>query len=44
MALRYAVKCFLINLHVAWRELEGLPVTKPFHVEKLGMREHQMAE
>lgn len=37
MALRYAVKMFLIDLHAKWRELEGLPVTVPYHEAKLGL-------
>lgn len=37
MALRYAVKIFLMNLHIKWRELEGLEVTPPYHEAKLGM-------
>ena len=43
MAIRYMVKIFLIDLHVKWREVEGLPVTKPYHVAKLEMREHRIA-
>ena len=41
MGIRKMIKNFLIDLHVEWRALEGLPATKPFHVEKLGMREHR---
>ncbi len=40
MAIRKTVKVFLIDLHVAWRKLEDLPATKPYHVAKLGMRKH----
>jgi len=35
-ALRYMVKMFLIDLYVKWRTLEGLPVTKTYHEDKLG--------
>lgn len=37
MALRYIVKIFLMNLHIKWREIEGLEVTRPYHEAKLGM-------
>lgn len=37
MARRYMVKIFLYDLWSNWRELEGLPVTKPYHEAKLGM-------
>lgn len=36
-ALRYMVKMFLVDLHVAWRELERLPVTTPYSEGKLGI-------
>lgn len=36
MSIRYAVKMFLIDLHIAWREIEGLEVSKPYHEDKLG--------
>ena len=39
-ATRYAVKCFLRDLWVAWREVEGLPVSAPYEVEYLGKRPH----
>jgi len=38
MAMRYMVKMFLIDLYKAWRPLEGLPVSPPYHEAKLGMR------
>lgn len=38
MSLRYAVKMFLVALHMKWRELEGLPVSEPYSEAKLGMR------
>ena len=40
MALRYMIQKFLSNLWAYWRELEGLEVTLPYEVEKLGMRPH----
>ena len=40
MATRKMVKSFLVDLHVAWRALEGLPATVPYSVAKLGMRDH----
>ena len=36
MAVRYMVKRFLVDLHQAWRELEGLPVSKEYSEAKLG--------
>lgn len=36
MAMRYMIKQFLADLWVVWRELEGLPVTKPYAEAKLG--------
>jgi len=35
-ALRYMIKMFLIDFHVAWRSAEGLPVSKSYHEAKLG--------
>lgn len=37
MAIRYMVKMFLIDLYVEWRTIEGLPVARPYHEEKLGI-------
>ena len=37
MAVRYMVKMFLLDLWLAWRELEGLPLTLPYHTAKLGI-------
>lgn len=37
MALRYAVKRFLVDLHIAWRTLEGLSVSEEYAVAKLGL-------
>lgn len=38
MAIRYCVKRFLVDLHTAWRMLEGLPVSSEYSEAKLGMR------
>lgn len=38
MAMRYMVKMFLIDLHCAWRRLEGLPTSVPYSEAKLGHR------
>lgn len=43
MAIRYAVKMFILDLYTAWRTLEGLPVSEPYHVAKLGLRDHRKA-
>ena len=37
MALRYTVKRFLVDLHIAWRTLEGLSVSEEYAVAKLGL-------
>lgn len=37
MAIRYIIKMFLRDLWVIWREIEGLPVTQPYHETKLGI-------
>lgn len=36
MANRYMIKHFLIDLHMFWRGLEGLEVSQPYEVAKLG--------
>lgn len=36
MAMRYVVKIFLLKMWMAWREVEGLPVTPSYHEGKLG--------
>ncbi len=41
MAIRYAVKRFLVDLYIAWRNLEGLPVTDEYAVRKLGLNHGQ---
>lgn len=35
-AKRYMIKQFLVNLHMTWRALEGLSVSRPYHEAKLG--------
>jgi hypothetical protein len=35
-AIRYMVKMFLRDLYVAWRTLEGLPVSEPYQEQYLG--------
>ena len=37
MAIRYAVKRFLVDLYREWRALEGLPFAPEYSKEKLGM-------
>ena len=37
MAIRYAVKRFLVDLYVFWRTLEGLPVSTEYSEGKLGI-------
>ena len=37
MALRYMIKRFLVDLHLVWRAIEGLPVHEEYSVAKLGM-------
>jgi hypothetical protein len=43
MALRYAVKIFVQDLWLAWREVEGLPVTAPYSEAVLGHTHHDEA-
>lgn len=38
MAIRKMISIFLIDLHVAWRTLEGLEVSVPYHEAKLGLK------
>ena len=42
-ANRYMIKMFLADFWVNWRTLEGLPVTEPYHVAKLGHPPHRKA-
>lgn len=39
-AIRYMIKMFLIDLHIAWREIEGLEVSKPYAEEYLDKKHH----
>lgn len=43
MAMRYMMKMFLQDLWLAWRELEGLPITAPYHEAVLGHSHHAEA-
>ncbi|MBA7650598.1 hypothetical protein ES703_58408 [subsurface metagenome] len=36
MAVRKMIKLFLACLWLVWREAEGLPITKPYAIDKLG--------
>lgn len=41
MAKRYMIKQFVLNLWVAWRYIEDLPIARgPYHMEKLGLQFH----
>jgi hypothetical protein len=40
MANRKMLNMFLQDLYVAWRTLEGLPLSKPYHEAKLGYEAH----
>lgn len=40
-AVRYMVKQFLRDYYIKYRELAGLPIRPPYHVEKLGMAVHE---
>lgn len=37
-AMRYAVKALLVDLHIRWRTLEGLPVSTSYAEGKLGIK------
>jgi len=39
-AIRYMIKMFLVDLHIAWREIEGLEVSRPYAEEKLYRKHH----
>lgn len=43
MAKRYMIKMFVQDLWLAWRECEGLPVTRPYAEEVLGHKHHEDA-
>jgi len=36
MAIRYMIKQLLLDLHIEWRKIEGLPVSTSYQEEKLG--------
>lgn len=38
MAIRYMIKMFLKDLWLAWREVEGLPITPDYAEAKLGLK------
>ena len=42
-AIRKMIKAFLKDLYVVWRELEGLPVRKPYEEEYLGKKHKKAA-
>lgn len=37
-SVRYMIKQFLVDLHMAWRAIEGLPVSVPYAEAKLGLK------
>lgn len=41
MAIRYVVKIFIIDLYTAWRKLENLPVSQPYHEAKLNIKHRE---
>lgn len=43
MAMRYCIKIFLQDLWLAWRLIEDLPVTQPYHDAVLGHKHHSEA-
>lgn len=38
MAVRYMIKRFLTDMHIAWRTVEGLPVKEDYAATKLGVK------
>jgi hypothetical protein len=40
MTIRWTIKLFLEHLWAVWRQMEGLPVTKPYALEHLGHGEY----
>jgi len=44
MSMRYMMKMFLQDLWLAWRELEHLPITKPYNEAVLGHVHHEKSE
>jgi len=43
MCLRYVIKQFLVELWLAWRLLENLPIVEPYYIAKLGMAPHHFS-
>ena len=43
MSNRYMIKRFLVDLHIKWREIEGLPVHPEYSEGKLGMKHKKAA-
>lgn len=43
-ARRYMMKAFIKDLYVVWREMEGLPVRKPYEEEYLGIKHDSFKE
>lgn len=41
MAMKKMGKQFLLDLWIAWRRLEGLPIRQPYAIEKLGHKGYQ---
>jgi len=39
-SMRYMVKLWLFDFYKAWRELEGLPVSRPYHEAVMGHKHH----
>jgi hypothetical protein len=44
MAMRRMVKIFLQDFWSEWRTIEGLSVSAPYHVEKLGLSDHGLED
>jgi hypothetical protein len=42
-SIRYMIKALLLDLYVAWRNLERLPVSAPYAEAKLGLKHRQNA-
>lgn len=43
-ARRYMVKQFLLDLYIVWRQLEGLPVSRPWEEVKLGLQHSKVRD
>lgn len=44
MALRRTARIFLQDFWVAWRTIDNLPVSAPYHVAKLGLSDHGLMD